>query len=314
MILLYKNICLPIICLIGIITSLEDISFSKIRNKWIVSGLISAFFVYFLSWVFYLYSYNFQLYEIMKASLYYISDFDKWVINLFISFLVGYLFWRIKIWGAGDAKLFICYASLIPLKQYSKVYFGYYFASFELLMNIFIPAACLILFRSVIYFIIFLKKSNFFKDSPKKLSAKIDYKNSTKVFLGFFMLLSILKVISAEFANIFFKFKIEQNLLIIAPILVFRPLSRFFKHKVSYIISSVVLLSVYFTFSKTYGWGMFIMQTRDTFIGTLAVILLFHLAKKIVDIYIDSLVNKNTHFAIWMFLGVLVTWFYNIKF
>lgn len=46
--------------------------------------------------------------------------------------------WQLKLWSAGDAKLFAVYAFLIPLHFYSKSYISH-FPSFNLLVNLFIP-------------------------------------------------------------------------------------------------------------------------------------------------------------------------------
>ena len=138
-------IFLPVILFIGCITSYEDFKISKIRNKWISMGLLYALTVYLVSWI---------LYSLAEGpSSYLVCNFDKWCINLVISTVVAYLLWHFKMWGAGDAKLFICYSALIPMGQYSRIYFNYYFASFLLLLAVFIPATAFLFIRSTAYLI-----------------------------------------------------------------------------------------------------------------------------------------------------------------
>ena len=110
------------LAIIGIVCSYTDIKCGKIFNKWIIFGFINVFFLY-----------GFLFFS--KANIDYVFEA---ILNGAIAFLAGYLLWHLKLWAAGDAKLFAVYAFLIPLHFYSKSYLSY-FPSFNLLINLFIP-------------------------------------------------------------------------------------------------------------------------------------------------------------------------------
>src|SRR5512135_1019396 len=89
-------IFVPALCLLGIITSIEDCRFGKIRNIWIICGLLFGVICYAVTAPFEKYL------------------FDIVVINLSLSIIMGYLLWHFNIWSAGDAKLFFVYTLLLP--------------------------------------------------------------------------------------------------------------------------------------------------------------------------------------------------------
>ena len=183
----YSIIFLPIILFIGVITSYEDFKESKIKNKWILVGLIYSFMVYLLFWI------------LPKGGLlgsYLLCNFDKWCVNLLVSMVVAYLLWHFKMWGTGDAKLFICYAALIPMGQYSRVYFNYYFASFLLLSAIFIPASVFLITESFVYFVRRFNFKNFMERSlefVQKWRIKFNLLKLVKFFLDFFCFFCFLR-------------------------------------------------------------------------------------------------------------------------
>lgn len=124
------------IFIIGVICSYTDVKYGKIRNKWLAAGFI---------WVIVLYSslliYNlFFLHQ--GANSKYLMDM---VLNGSIALVLGYILWSLKLWAAGDAKLFTLFAFLLPPEFYAKTYFSE-FPSFVLLINIFVP---LLLFLTI---------------------------------------------------------------------------------------------------------------------------------------------------------------------
>ncbi|MBR9691276.1 hypothetical protein GOV06_00660, partial [Candidatus Woesearchaeota archaeon] len=124
---------LPGILILGIITSYEDIKYGKIRNKWIIASLIYAFIVY---------AGLISLYLLQEGiSSHYLIEIGT---NLLFAIFVGFGFWYLRIWTAGDGKLFIAYSALIPLSVYSLGY-QEWIPSFTLLVNIFVPALLIML-------------------------------------------------------------------------------------------------------------------------------------------------------------------------
>ncbi|MBL7130741.1 MAG: hypothetical protein ISS45_04990, partial [Candidatus Omnitrophica bacterium] len=167
-------IFIPAVFFIGIVTSYQDIKFGKIKHKWIGMGLI-----YFI--LGYLLLYLLSALRIVDYRGINYSYIQELFINGLISIVIAYLFWKLGIWAAGDAKLFIVYALLIPLDYYSKSYLPY-FPSFALLLNIFIPlflfiliAAFLKLLNIAICRLINHRKNILIliKDCCQKISSKI---------------------------------------------------------------------------------------------------------------------------------------------
>lgn len=120
---------LPIIIFLGVITSYEDIKFGKIRNKWIVLGVVYAavihFFLYFLNA-----PYNLGL-----------TTLKHLLISGFFALVAGFLIWFLGLWTAGDAKLLFAYTLLIP--NTNSLSFA------DVLINSFIPVGIFLFFASL---------------------------------------------------------------------------------------------------------------------------------------------------------------------
>ncbi|MBI2134884.1 hypothetical protein HYU09_02760 [Candidatus Woesearchaeota archaeon] len=127
---------LPALLFVGIVTSYEDIKIGKIRNKWIILALVYSLAAVLLTIVL-LYMQN------EPISSFYIKQYFT---NMAFALFVGLLIWLSNLWSAGDAKLFLAYAALIPLSFYQ---FGYinYFPSFIVMINTFTPFLIFYLYR-----------------------------------------------------------------------------------------------------------------------------------------------------------------------
>lgn len=178
-------IFLPGIISLGIITSIEDLKFGKIRNKWIIYGIFYAILVNLIISIIY------TIYATLNTK--YIINY---LINGAISLFVGFLFYYYDLWSEGDGKLFIAYALLIPLTAYSNYYINI-FPSFNLLINIFVPYS--------IYFIIKSTLKN-----KEKLKIKIEFKDIPETLIAFIKLFAIQGIISI-LGQIF---KIQSSLII----------------------------------------------------------------------------------------------------
>lgn len=225
---------------------------------------------------------------------------------------VAYLLWHFKMWGAGDAKLFICYAALIPMGQYSRVYFNYYFASFLLLLAIFIPATIFLFLRSAIYFMRRLKFSEIRERMPELIKEKLAKSNKiemSKVLLGFFVLFLSFRILREELQNLAIRILPEQNILILGSLLLFRWLSKIFKKNARFITVAFILLIAYLAFKMLYLKEGLVLGIGNTFVRAIFIMILFPLFNKIIGLYSERTVQKTTPFAHWMFLGALITWF-----
>ncbi len=138
---------LPVLFFIGTVTCYEDIRFCLVRNKWIKLGffwgvgillflLVFSFFSKEVSQFFFkqLFGRKDQKIQLTISSSYLL----KQLINAFLSFGVGFIMWKKRIWAAGDAKLFFIFSLLLPLKYYQRSYL-FIFPSLALLVNIFFP-------------------------------------------------------------------------------------------------------------------------------------------------------------------------------
>jgi Flp pilus assembly protein protease CpaA len=291
--------------LIGVITSFEDFNEYRIKNKWVIIGVLYSFLVYLLVLI---------LSKPGSFGFYLAWNIDKWCVNLAISSLAAYLLWHFRMWGAGDAKLFICYVTLIPIGQYSRVYLNYYFASFLLLMAIFIPATIYLLARSGIYF---LNSFDFRQTRVAILKLIIKMKESfdrfylIKLLLGFFFFFLLFKVVNERLYSFFGnRIMSGQNIPILISLLAFRPLAKIFSKNVLAVVFSLALLIIYIIFCMSYPWQQFILEIRNTLGKTLLIMFLFPAFNKIIDLYTDRVVHKNSPFAVWMFLGALLVWFF----
>ena len=119
---------LPGILILGVITSYTDIKYGKIRNNWIKFALIYALLMN-ISIIGYYYLTR------QPLNIYYIIEL---ITNFIIAAIIGFLIWNYGLWTAGDGKLFIAYAALIPLSVYAHNYLKY-FPSFIVLINTFLP-------------------------------------------------------------------------------------------------------------------------------------------------------------------------------
>lgn len=126
--LVIQYLFIALALIIGLIVTIEDFRFDKIRNKWVITGLLGGLILNVGSIVFYL---------ITKQGINWLSYSDI-LINTLIAFIFGFILWHFKIWAGGDAKLFTLYVFLIPFTCYAKWLFVYW-PPLNLLINISFP-------------------------------------------------------------------------------------------------------------------------------------------------------------------------------
>ena len=134
---------LPGILALGIITSYTDIKSGKIKNKIVFGAIIYAILA------------NILISFVMPVTKEYMVH-SFW--NPASALIIGFIMWHMRLWTAGDGKLFVAFSALIPLSIYSLGY-QKYIPSFTLLINIFIPALLIM----VVFMIFKIKKSNLIK-------------------------------------------------------------------------------------------------------------------------------------------------------
>ena len=295
----------PVICLVGIFTSYEDFKISKIKNKWVMVGLLYSSVIYLVSWALVISGNCPEGSFLRGVTSGLLWNFDKWLINLAISACVAFAMWHFNLWGAGDAKLFICYASLIPMSQYTRIYFHYYFASFLMLLAIFIPATIPLVMKSALYF---LKKidATAIRETGKRIISMVN-KETMKVASGLLVLFLSFRALSVQFNDFLGRFFSDPYLTILISLLVFNRLSRFLKKYTAATVLLVLLLLAYYLAAPS---ATFLADITRASMQSALFLLLFPLYRIVVNFYSSRSDHGSSSFAIWMFLGALIVWVY----
>jgi len=315
---IYLVVFFPAIFFLGIFTTIGDLRMHKIKNSYVFAALLYSLCVYAAAL---LCSEGIAKQFISNPDVTYVVSvilwhFDKWLINLTVCTIVAFGLCYYKLWGAGDGKLFIGYAALIPIGQYSKVYFHYYFASFFLLVLIFVPPTIFFGARSIFAF---LKnnpvKSLFLGNILARVMQKIrrfPLREATRALFSFFVLFLALSVLRSTYQSSFSATSsaFAQNIFIFAVYLGFPRLWKtFIKYTNPFII--IFLLLVGFASSGLVNFNL-VINTHSVASSLRATLVMctFPFVKRIFDFYEERLFIKNTPFAHWMFFGALLTWFW----
>lgn len=226
---------LPVVFLLGIVTSFEDFRFGKIRNKWTGSAILYALIVY------YVFFFDSWLNGVFDSVF-----FSAVLVNVVISVLVGYFLWHFNLWSAGDGKLFMAFAFIVPLTFYSVGGFEF-FPSFTLLFNTFIPLGIVLFVKS-------LTKSNLKTSFPQ-------IKHDFSVVGVVKLLISVVGVY--WFVSFVFFFVNHELLRYVLVLLIIFVLREYFKK--SYVYISLAFLVVRAIFSNIFSL-QFLIQTLILFV------------------------------------------------
>lgn len=314
--LIYNIVFLPVLLFIGVRTSLDDLRFGLIRNKWILTGTGYVLIAYLSFWLTSLFAGKIDsLAPLLEAIREILENTDLFVANLLISLLAAYFIWKSGIWGAGDAKLFFLYAALVPIGQYKRVYFNYYFASFALLMNIFVIAAAFFLLCSIHTMLKNAATIGSFLKDPKSLKNMNGYLRnffSFKVITGFMSLFMLSRIVRYQI-----NYAISQStgMAFLEPVFIyfisflfFPRLSAFFKNDRHFLFPLLVAALAFCVFPAGSVVPRIALEFSRSFGNTLIFAALFALFNKMANQWM--LFTKKTPFAPWMFLGMLFTWFF----
>jgi len=152
------------------------------------------------------------------------------LINAVLALALGFLLYELKLWAAGDAKVFALIAFSLPLSVYEENYFSY-FPSFVLFFNIFIA----MFFILVVEFVVqngisaFRSRGALFTDKAKTLWQKAG-ENKIMVlkllvfFLALFTIVRIMRHFVREGLDQFME--INKTVIYVILFLMFRPLMR----------------------------------------------------------------------------------------
>jgi hypothetical protein len=200
---------LPMIFLIGAITSWEDFYTGRVSNKWLKFGFLYGLGVLLFFALKGLLAPHFLHTIGLDLKIPYIY-FAKVYNNTCIAAVIAFFLWKKGLLAAGDAKLFILFTFLLPLKYYWKSYLPY-FPSFALLTNIIVP-----IFISFFYYAIHDWITNNFK--LIKNHKNIDFKKAKEDFSSWFVVylknlvgFSATFLLVAFFSNNFFSVSTENS-------------------------------------------------------------------------------------------------------
>jgi len=261
---------------IGIICAYTDIRYNKILNQWILLGLLIAFFLYLYLWIY-------------KDAGQYVVEL---IINGAISFIIGYLLWHFKLWSAGDAKLFTVFALLIPFDFYSKN-FIYFFPSFNLMINLFIP---LFMVLAILAIISTVKEAFVTRKKIINLLKVPDYKQVIKlahsilqIFLSYFFAIVLLRITILAF-DIFFKAGILLNPFFIFAVL-FLTINTFIKKRKKSKCLNLIIYGIIIVYFFILAYLRLYHQISDVFITTFVFMTLIESVRLIMNSYVE---NKQT--------------------
>jgi hypothetical protein len=299
----------PGVLVLGAVTSIEDFRIGKVRNVWILRGMLYAVLVYCAVFLLQFVMGGDQGVRALVQPFFY--RFDRFLVTVGTSICVAYALWRYRVWGAGDAKLFICYSMLFPLSSYRLVYFDHYFASYLILLAIFIPATVFLLGRSLFFF---LRSGEYWRTraETRKVMPRRPLKEKcvggARIFLGFFLMFILAQLLIAGIP--FFSRGGAGSLgAIVLSWLVFRPLSLFFKRYHLAVISGFLILAVGAGFFPELRASLISKELWFSFLRALAALVGFPVFRMVIDEYVDYSGRKESRFAVWMFLGTIISRF-----
>jgi hypothetical protein len=128
-------VILLFILVFGLITSYDDVKHGLIRNKWVLFAIAFGIIVILVD----------VLILGGKFNSITSNPILEFFTNLLFTLAVGFLIWYIGLWSAGDAKLFVAFASIVPLNFYIMNYTRF-FPSLTLMINTFAPIFIVMLF------------------------------------------------------------------------------------------------------------------------------------------------------------------------
>ena len=268
----------PLIIALGILSSYTDIKYKVIRNRHLLWCAALTLIIY---------------------AYLQISHKTTFNANLLVNFLIGatiaYLFYYLKMWGAGDGKLFIVFSLLMPTQKHNALL---PFPSPILFINIFLLSTAAMIALSI--YKIIKNKDNFlskisFSDLGKRVSS------SFLIILGLGWMISYLtKPLSIYFSPI------------VNTILVYILYSIFYK-SLEALRKKIIILAIIGCFG-------FILRTVFEFNNLNLSVLILSLMKTLkytlvfyfinLLIYHDKDTNKESvamPFAPFIFLGTLAT-------
>ena len=222
---------------LGVVSSITDFKNKKIYNKNIIiavglSGL--TYLIFFKQ----------------------IENLQSYLINLIITIIISFIFFYLKIWAAGDAKLFLAIVFMIPFELYEVSD-----------KNIF-PALLLLIMMFSIAFIYVVFETFYLwgKDEDRLNKIQITNIDKTKVkdfilqyFMGYFIILFINNIV----LKFFMEFKINNGgLMLLFNMLVLIFTYRIIKGKRKSLIVTSVFAILNFMYYALFGLQIYSLNIK----------------------------------------------------
>lgn len=286
---------------LGLIIIKEDLKDGKIRNKWIVLGLKLGLALYVLLFAWSLFT-HFNLSFLGESFVYYpLKYYFIVALNFVFSAVISYLFWQHRLWSAGDAKLFILFSFLLPLKYYSNGYLPL-FPSSALLTNVFVPIFAFLMVRIAVDFLRNIVAA-FYRHGPSFLlpywqGMKFNFNNNIKnkrrtvaFAVSFFLTFVIMPIARNQITSllssilsggflIFASFYLLQNYI-------HEYIDKYLKKNLVLVLF-VFLIPVYFIFGYIYFFEAMVFSLEATLKIAFSFMIILILIEKLADFYING--------------------------
>ena len=299
---------LPVLFFIGIITTYEDFKCGKVKNKWIILGASwgIGIILFFLVWyliaapVTNFYYFNLLNYpadsEILVSTVS-LSYLLKCILNIVIALIISFLMWKFNVWAAGDAKLFTVYSILLPMTFYWKSFF-FFFPSFVLMINIFIPIFIYLLIGSIIFYLKFLyfRKKNKSKNNlqEKKQESKADkrkkilenVKNMSIMMIAFIGLFLIIKLFQTPIQQYTSIDVFSIQVLIFAAVIIFSNSVIKFLMKPIIFKTVIIMVAILVCYGLIYAYDSTLEAIQRTLIMMTIFIIVLTIFRKLIDFHV----------------------------
>lgn len=310
---------LPVLLVLLAIFSWQDYKKGKISNRYLAIGFLwgTAILILLALWSLVARPASLWWYEkiahisgdqarpIFSVSYQYLS---KVVINLLLTSVLSFAFWRWKVWKAGDAKAVILVSLLLPLEYYQKLSLVF-FPSAALFLNIFAVALVWILAKKILLG----KPASFNVEEIKKrvdfskiwASLKTGGKQKLPAVAVSFLALLGLQIAGAKF------FPQYASVMSYVPPLLLLLLSRLMGAKSAFwrkttnlaLIVFVLAAAIFFYFNFSFAQPLFLPLGTKMLGYFVIMALVFGLFNRLVD----SESPAKMRFALIIFLGTLLT-------
>jgi len=268
-------IYLTLIICIGSYAAYTDIHYGVVKNNLIQIGLILSLYLHIF------------FYIIGKISLFTVF------VNFTVSSIAAFVIWYFKLWAAGDAKLFILFSFLIPLKYYGSKQLISFFPSFTLLVNIFILVMVYLIlemcFKIIKSTIFYLKDLNRRQELIKRwlnLKEKINQNKIKflKIIWGYLCIFLLIRILAEDVSQAISFVPALARFSYLILILAYKPLSMLLERTKKFLWFPTILLLGYMVI-KERSVSLELTQTFKYFFGFMGILFIFRV---ILRLYLEK--------------------------